>query len=101
MNGAASRPDKEIKVGAVRVAIWSNARHTSDGKPYTTHRVIVERIYRNSQSEFKWTSSLETNDIPKAILGLKKAYEFITMTNKETTNTNIEFSGSHSEVRMP
>ena len=74
------RPEKEFKVGAVRAAIWANQRHAPDGKTFNAHKVIVDRVYRDTRGDFKTTNSLEANDIPKAILALKKTYEYLTLT---------------------
>lgn len=76
MTTISTRPETELKVGAVRVTIWANPRVTSDGRPFSSHKVILERVYKDSGG-FKSTGSLDVNDIPKAILVLKKAYESI------------------------
>ena len=77
MNGMGTKPDQEFKVGSVKASVWSNPRETRDGKLFNSHKVIVDRIYRDAQGEFKATSSLDVNDIPKAILALKKAYDYL------------------------
>jgi hypothetical protein len=86
MTGVPARPEKEFKVGAIRVAIWTNPRQGGNGKIFNSHKVILERVYRDGMGNFKTTDSLDTNDIPKAILALKKAYEYLTTTiqNAET-----------------
>ncbi|MBM3334785.1 hypothetical protein FJY63_09000 [Candidatus Sumerlaeota bacterium] len=71
-----TRPEKEFKVGAVRAAIWANPRVASDGRSFNSHKVILERVYKDREG-FKSTDSLDPNDIPKAILALKKAYEYL------------------------
>ena len=79
MNGVPARPDQEFRVGAVRVAVWINPRQTSDGKSFNSHKVVLERTYKDSRGDFQTTQALELNDIPKAILALKKTYEFCLM----------------------
>ena len=77
MNSAFTKPENEFKVGSVKASIWSNPRETRDGKVFNSHKVIVDRVYRDASGEFKATSSLDVNDIPKAILALKKAYDYL------------------------
>lgn len=77
MNGQGSKPEKEFRVGAVRTAIWTNPRRTSDGRAFNSHKVLIERVYKDSQGNFKTTNSLDANDVPKAILALKEAYSYI------------------------
>ena len=77
MNGISVKPEMTFKVGAVRAAIWTNPRHSRDGGLFNSHRVIVERTYKDMHGNFKSTHSLDTNDIPKAILALKKSYDYL------------------------
>jgi hypothetical protein len=74
-----NKPVKEFKVGGVRAAIWANTRQTSDGKTFSTHKVQLERTYKDAQGQFKTTGSLDSEDLPKAILALTKCYEFLSL----------------------
>jgi hypothetical protein len=76
MNGVSAKPENEFRVGAVRAAVWTNPRHLANGKSFESHRIILERTYKDAQGEFKTTPALELNDVPKAILALKKIYEY-------------------------
>lgn len=71
------KPVKKITVGGIEAAVWENS--SKDGKKYFT--TTVERNYKDGD-EWKKTSSLRTNDLPKTILTLQKAYEFQSL--KET-----------------
>ena len=84
MNGVPARPDQEFRVGAVRVAVWINPRQTSNGKSFNSHKVVLERTYKDMHGDFKTTQSLELNDIPKAIIALKKMYEFCLVRRSDT-----------------
>ncbi len=77
MQNNRTRPSKSFKVGAVRVAIWSNPRLSAEGKAFDSHKVMIERTYRDGANGFKTTGSLNIDDIPKAILALSRAYEFL------------------------
>ena len=78
-----NKPVKEIRVGAVRAAIWSNQRHTGNGQTFNSQKVQLERIYKDASGNFASTGSLDVTDIPKAILALKKAYEFCVLDGTE------------------
>jgi hypothetical protein len=64
-------PVKKVKVGAVEVAVWEN--QSKEGNKFFT--TSMERNYKDGE-EWKKTSSLRENDLPKAILALQKAFEF-------------------------
>ena len=89
MNGMSKKPVNEFKVGAVRVVIWSNPRHDTNGKMFNSHKIELERIYRDRQGNFHSTGSLDINDIPKAILALKKAYEYLVTSGQKTESVDV------------
>ncbi len=84
MNGIAAKPEMEFKAGAVRAAIWMNPHQSTDGKSFTSAKVAVERIYKDESGHFKSTHRLDINDIPKAILVLKKSYEVLILKKPES-----------------
>ncbi|MFC1734752.1 hypothetical protein ACFL1X_01450 [Candidatus Hydrogenedentota bacterium] len=84
MNNISTKPEKEFKIGAVRAAIWSNPRTRADGSSFNSYKVIVDRVYKDAQGGFQKTQSMDVHDVPKAILALKKAYEFMTMGDTKT-----------------
>ena len=64
-------PVKKIKIGGIEVAVWENT--SSDGNKFFS--TTMERNYKDGE-DWKKTSSLRANDLPKAILALQKAFEF-------------------------
>ncbi|MDD3083715.1 MAG: hypothetical protein PHP82_01705 [Candidatus ainarchaeum sp.] len=67
-------PVKKIKVGGIEVAVWKNS--SKEGNEFFT--TTMERNYK-IEDDWKKTNSLRNNDLPKAILALQKAFEFVTM----------------------
>ena len=89
MNTPPAKPEKEFAVGGIRVAIWSNPRIAQDGQAFDAHRIVIERTYKDPSGNFQKADTLSTNDIPKAILALKKAFEYLTMPDR-TRNEKTE-----------
>lgn len=76
------QPEKRFKVGACTASIFANEVNTAEGTT-NLRSVSLQRIYKDKKDgSFKHTSSLKTNDIPKAILALSKAYEYLTLDEK-------------------
>ncbi len=73
------RPEKEFASGAIRATIWNNENLSKEGKPMTFRTVSFERSYKDKNGDWKTTSALRVNDIPRASLVLNKAYEYIAM----------------------
>lgn len=67
-------PVKKVKIKGVELAVWEN--ESKEGNKF--YNVSMERNYKDGE-EWKKTNSLRENDIPKAILALQKAYEFMTI----------------------
>ena len=101
MNGISARPEMEFKVGAVRAAIWTNPRHNASGQVFNSHKVLLERTYKDGYGNFKTTSGLDINDIPKAILALKKAYNFLLTGQGRPAPASQEASALEAPVRIP
>ena len=78
-----SKPEEVFKVGAVRAAIFANTI-VKDGKQIPLPKVILEVRYKDKSGEWKGTNSLSVNDLPKAILALQKAYDFILAKPKDS-----------------
>jgi hypothetical protein len=89
MSNEYAKPEREFRVGAVRVSIWANPRYGADGKTWTSHRIAIDRGYKDHDGNWKKTDTLETEDIPKTILALKRAYEYLTMGKHDETDSEV------------
>ncbi len=89
MKGRPQRPENEFKAGAVRASIWSNLRKTGTGNCFNSRKLVLERIYKDSQGNFKTTNSLDINNIPKAIIVLQSITNVIqTLDDSKSKNRN-------------
>jgi hypothetical protein len=77
------KPEKSFKCGSCDAAIFEN-EITVGGKTIKVKKVSFQKRYKDSDGEWKNTNSLDVNDIPKAILALTKAYEYIVLSDKST-----------------
>lgn len=87
-----SQPEISFKVGAVRAAIFRNTMQRGN-KTINIGKVILEVRYRDKDGQWKSTHSMSANELPKAILALQKAYEYL-MTKKSddaSQSTEDEF----------
>lgn len=71
-----SKPERVFKAGAVRAAVFRN-EILSRGKAIQMAKVQLEVRYKDQQGNWKGTSSLSLNDLPKAILALQQAYAYL------------------------
>lgn len=71
------KPVKKFQAGAITATIWENVDHHDPQKTY--HSVSFDRTYKDRKGNWKQTNSLRTADLPKAVIVLKKAYEFLVL----------------------
>jgi hypothetical protein len=72
-----TRPVHEIRLGAVRAAIWQ--RETEAG---VHHSVTLERLYKDAEGRWKNTESLDRNDLLVAAKVLDLAHSWISLEAK-------------------
>jgi hypothetical protein len=73
-----SRPEKIIMVGPCRVSVFRNKTRLKDGKEVDIPKVVLEVRYKDKQGRWKGTHSLSLHEIPKAIVALETAFEWLT-----------------------
>ena len=72
-----AKPEISFKVGAVRASVFRNLV-AHNGQMVPLFKVVIEVRYKDKTGQWQGTSSLSLNDIPKAILALQKAFEYMT-----------------------
>ena len=84
-----SKPKEVIRVGAVNVSIFENTV-MKDDKILTIPKVVFQVRYKDKEGQWKSTSSLSVNDIPKAINALQKAYQILTEKGQKSADIPSE-----------
>ena len=70
-----TQPVRKFRAGACSASIFVNESKQKEGESY--RRVVVQRVYRDQDGKFQATTSFRLSDIPKVILILQKAYEYL------------------------
>lgn len=66
-------PDKRLKIGGVTATIWKGI--SPKGENY--YNVQLAKSYKAKDGTWKTTHSLKEYEIPKAMVLLQKAYEYV------------------------
>jgi len=77
-----SDPVNKIRVGNCTATIWENKK-TIDGKEVIFNSVSIDKNYKDKDDQWKTTNSLGKEDIPKMVLALTKAFEFVSIKAEE------------------
>ena len=71
------QPEITFRHGLCSASIYENEFTRGDSK-MVVRSVTFQRSYLDKDGNWQRTNSLKVNDIPKAVLVLNKAYEFLT-----------------------
>ena len=82
-----AQPEKKSKIGACSAAVFANEVKTTNGTTVMKN-VVLQRTYRDNNGDFQHTTSFRVNDIPKAVLALSKAYDYLTCEKPEQSMSN-------------
>ena len=71
-----TQPEKVFKIGVVRASVFRNTIMKA-GQPIQIPKVVIEVRYKDKNGNWQGTNSLSINELPKAILALQKAFEYL------------------------
>ncbi len=72
-------PEKKFRAGAISATVWLNEGKNDKGETVSYRTVSFERNYLDKDGNWQTTNSLRVNDLPKAVLVLQKAYEYLAL----------------------
>lgn len=85
-----TKPERVFRMGAVRASIFRNTLER-EGESVPVPKVIIEVRYKDRTGKWQGTNSLSINELPKAILALQKAYEYLVSSDAEESRPETEF----------
>ena len=71
-------PEKKFRAGAIAATVWKNAGQR-EGKPVEYRTISIDRVYKDKEDKWQHTSSMRLNDLPRALVVLQQAYEYIVL----------------------
>jgi hypothetical protein len=72
-----NKPEKKFSTGCVQATVWKNTGKAKSGEEKEFKTITFSRSYKDDNGEWKTTNSLNISDIPKAMVVLSKAYEYL------------------------
>ena len=73
-----AQPEKKFRAGGVVATIWKNKQKNKEGKEFEVYSINVDRTFKDGD-EFKQTSSMKVNDLPKLALVANEAYAYLNL----------------------
>lgn len=84
MASEAVLPEVKFSTGAIQVTVWNNEAQSKTGEKTEYKSVSFGRRYKDKNGEWKSTNSLRINDLPKAVVLLNKAFEYLVLKNQDS-----------------
>lgn len=75
-------PEKKFRAGGVVATVWKNTQKNKEGKDFEVYSINVDRTYKDGD-EFKQTSSMKVNDLPKLALVANEAYAYLNLKDEK------------------
>ena len=75
-------PEKIIMIGSCRVSIFRNLVWI-DGKEIEIPKLVLEVRYKDKHGRWCGTPAISLRELPKAILALQQAFEYLTDTRND------------------
>lgn len=72
-----NKPEKEFKAGLISAAVWTN-KSNNNGRDFEFKTVTLNKRYKIG-NDWKNTSNMKIDDIPKLILLLQNIYAIYTL----------------------
>ena len=82
-----AQPEITFRHGLCSASIFENEYKRGEDS-FTVRTVSFQRSYLDKEGNWQRTNSLKVNDIPKAVLVLNKAYEFLTSNSQAEAETD-------------
>lgn len=73
-----AKPEKRFRCGGCEAAVFANEINKG-GSTVKLKKFAFQKRYKTPDGDWRSTSSLDINDIPKAVLALSKAYEYLVL----------------------
>ena len=71
-------PEKKFSAGAISASVWKNSREVN-GEAKDIRSVQFQKSYKDSEGNWQKTNSLDVRDLPKAMIVLGKAFEYLSL----------------------
>ncbi|MBW3019795.1 hypothetical protein KY334_00730 [Candidatus Woesearchaeota archaeon] len=71
--------EKKFSTGAISAVVWNNEAKDSEGKSTEFKTISIDRRYQDKDGNWKSTSNLRVNDLPKVVLVANKAFEYLSL----------------------
>lgn len=82
-----NQPEKRFRAGACTASVFVNSVQTPEGEK-TIRNVVLQRTFKDKEGKWQGNASFSVADIPKAMLVMQKAYEYLALSDASPGDQN-------------
>ncbi len=86
-----NHPEKKFRAGTISATVWKNPVKRKDGSDGAFRTISIERSYKDKNNAWQTTNSFRINDLPRAELVLRQAFEFAVISGSEASEEDVLF----------
>ena len=73
-----NQPEKKFRAGAISATVWQNqGQNKKTGEAVAYRTISLQRGYQDKNGQWQNTNSFRINDLPRAAVVIKQAYEYL------------------------
>ncbi|MHC4558459.1 MAG: hypothetical protein ACYTFW_13770 [Planctomycetota bacterium] len=77
-----NKPEKKFNCGSISASIWANTK-VVNGETVKLYSVTINKAYKEGEG-WKYTNSLNIEDLPKVALVANEAYKYIRLKSTDS-----------------
>ena len=86
-----NQPEKKFRAGAISATVWLNqGQNKKTGEAVSYRTISLQRGYKDKNDQWQNTNSFRVNDLPRAAVVLKQAYEFLVTAQQDSATVTEE-----------
>jgi hypothetical protein len=88
---AGNQPEKKFRAGAISATVWQNiGQNKKTGEEVAYRTISLQRGYQDKNGQWQNTNSFRINDLPRAAVVLKQAYEYLVTRQQDASAVTEE-----------
>ena len=85
-----NQPEKKFRAGAVSATVWLNqGQNKKTGEISNFRTISLQRGYKDNNDQWQNTGNMRVNDLPRAALVIKQAYEYMVTTPTQNDSSAV------------
>jgi hypothetical protein len=92
-----AKPEKVFKAGRCQASVFEN-KIAKEGNEFSVFNVSFQKWFKDPEGKIKTTNTLNLNEVPKAIVVLTQAYQYLVSRKNDNNNGDMEIEPTNDDI---